>query len=214
MYETKPAGYFSNPRPEMIAFVPSQARRLLDFGCGDGAFGAALKAARGIEVVGVEPASQAAEAARQRLDRVVSADIQSEALPLEARSFDCVVCNDVLEHLADPWTALQRLRDYVRPGGWLVASIPNVRHHRVVRRLIWPGEWRYEDDGVLDRTHLRFFTKRSATDLVAGAGFQIERVEGINRSSLPAWLRVINGLASGAFDDMQYLQFAIVARSA
>jgi SAM-dependent methyltransferase len=212
MYEGKPSAYFANPRPEMIPFVPAGIARVLELGCGGGDFGAALKIARNVEVVGIETAASAAALAQQRLDRVLVADIERGALDLPEDHFDCLVCNDVLEHLADPWTALKRLRRHVRPGGWLVASIPNVRHHKVVRRLIWPGEWRYADDGVLDRTHLRFFTQRSACELVASAGFSVERVEGINRSSLPLWLRLISWITRGSFEDMRYLEFVIVAR--
>ena len=113
----------------------------------------------------------------------------------------------------DPWSVLARLRHFVKPDGWLVASIPNVRHHKVVRRLLWPGEWRYEDKGVLDRTHLRFFARASARALVEGAGFAIEREEGIHRSDFPLWLKAINAVMGETFDDNCYLQFVIVARS-
>ena len=212
MYDAKAAVYFSNPRKEMVPFVPAEVKRLLDFGCGDGAFGAVLKTQRQIEVVGVEMVAHVADVARQKLDRVFAVDVERETLPVAEAYFDCLVCNDVLEHLVDPWAVLKRLRNYVRAEGWLVVSIPNVRHHKVVRKLVWPGEWRYEQDGVLDRTHLRFFTYRSACDLVESAGFRIERAEGINGSSLPVWLRAINALAGGAFNDTRYLQFAIVAR--
>ena len=206
--------YFANPRAEMLRFLPPGIGRVLELGCGSGAFGAALKREGVREVVGIEYVPAAAEAARARLDRVLAADVERDALDLPAGAFDCLVCNDVLEHLADPWSALKKLRPALRAGGWLVASIPNVRHHKVVRHLIWPGQWRYEDDGILDRTHLRFFTRESARELVESAGFAIERVEGINPTGLPLWLRAINGTLLGELDDMRYLQFAIVARLA
>jgi len=206
--------YFNNPRPEMQAILPPGLQRVLELGCGSGSFGAALKRAGVREVVGIECAAAAAQAARGVLDRVVAADVERDTLDLPAEAFDALVCNDVLEHLVDPWRALKALRVHLRPGGWLLASIPNVRHHRVVRRLIWPGQWRYEDDGVLDRTHLRFFTRQSVRELVEGAGFRIERLDGINPSSLPLWLRGINALTGDRLDDMRYLQFAVLARRA
>jgi 2-polyprenyl-3-methyl-5-hydroxy-6-metoxy-1,4-benzoquinol methylase len=204
--------YFINPRAEMLGFMPRGVERVLELGCGGGAFGAALKRAGMREVVGIEYVRAAAEAARAHLDRVIVADVERDALELPAGAFDCLVCNDVLEHLADPWAALKKLRTHLGVGAWLVASIPNVRHHKVVRRLIWPGQWRYEDDGILDRTHLRFFTRESARELVESAGFAIERIEGINATGFPLWLRALNGVLAGALDDMRYLQFAIVAR--
>lgn len=212
MYEDKGEAFFANPRPDMVEFIPPECQRILELGCGNGAFGAVLKAAKPREVVGIELMAGPAAQARGRIDRVIVANIERDVLDLPDEYFDCLICNDVLEHLADPWTALRKLRRHVREDGWLVASIPNVRHHKVVRRLVWPGEWRYAEDGVLDRTHLRFFTYRTARELVESAGFRIERAQGINRSSLPLWLRLINSLAGGAFDDAQYIQFAIVAR--
>lgn len=204
--------YFGNLRPEMMKFVPLGLGRVLELGCGSGVFGAALKRNGIREVVGIELSPSAARVARERLDRVIAADIERDTLDLPSDGFDCLVCNDVLEHLADPWAALNKLRPHLRADGWLIVSIPNVRHHRVVRRLIWPGQWRYEDDGILDRTHLRFFTRESARELVESAGFRIERMEGINPTSFPLWLRWINAAALGALDDMRYRQFAIVAR--
>lgn len=212
MYEDKAEAFFANPRPDMVEFIPPGCERVLELGCGNGAFGAVLKASGAREVVGIELVAGPAAQARTRIDRVIVADVERDTLDLPDGYFDCLICNDVLEHLADPWAVLGRLRRHLRTDGWLVVSIPNVRHHKVVRCLIWPGEWRYEQDGVLDRTHLRFFTYQSARDLVESAGFRIERAQGINRSSLPLWLRLVNALASGAFDDVQYLQFAIVAR--
>lgn len=214
VYESKQSEYFTNARPDMVEFIPEGVHRILEIGCGSGEFGAALKELRQVEVVGVELVEAAATAARQRLDAVIVADIQHQVLDLPEHSFDCLVCNDVLEHLVDPWTTLAGLRRFLKPDGWLVTSIPNVRHHKVVRRLLWPGEWKYENSGVMDRTHLRFFTKASARELVEQAGFRIVHEQGIHRSSLPAWLRLFNVLAGGAFEDMRYLQFVFVAKPA
>ncbi|HEY3401319.1 MAG TPA: class I SAM-dependent methyltransferase [Geothrix sp.] len=212
IYSAKNHGYYANNRDDMLAFIPAGVRRILEIGCGSGEFGAAIKRRGEVEIVGVELVESAAAIARQRLDQVITADIQFQDLDLPGQSFDCLVCNDVLEHLVDPWSALARLRHFIKPDGWLVTSIPNVRHHKVVRRLLWPGEWRYEDEGILDRTHLRFFTRASARALVEGAGFEITHEEGIHRSGFPFWLRAINAVTGGMFDDMRYLQFVMVAR--
>lgn len=204
--------YFGNPRAEMLPFVPAGVQRVLELGCGSGAFAAALKRSGVREVVGIESVPSAAEAARARLDKVLLADVERDVLELPPGAFDCLVCNDVLEHLVDPWAVLNKLRPLLRPGAGLVVSLPNVRFHKVVRHLVWPGQWRYEDDGVLDRTHLRFFTREGARQLVESAGFAIERMQGINATSFPLWMRAINAALLGALDDMRYLQFAIVGR--
>lgn len=210
VYSPKFQQYYQSGRGEMLDLVPATAKRVLELGCGSGAFGQALKA-RGVEeVVGIElQAEPAAEAAR-KLDRVIVAnvDLAFPELPLEY--FDCIVCNDVLEHLVDPWSVLRKLAASLKPRGVVVASIPNVRHHKLVRRLFWSGQWRYEDAGILDRTHLRFFTRETAMELLVTAGLEVEHVVGLNRSSLPGWMRLLN--VGGRFTDMQFIQFGLVGR--
>lgn len=170
------ASYYGHARPEVAALVPAEARQVIDFGCGGGAFGRALKAARpAVEVRGVEPVPTAAALAREGLDdvHVGGAD---DPLPEGWPRPDCVVFADVLEHLVDPWATLRRVRTLLAPGGALVVSIPNVLHHSVVADLA-RGRFDYQDAGVLDRTHLRFFTAATARELVEHAGFRVERME-------------------------------------
>ena len=150
--------------------MPEGARRILDVGCGEGAFGALLKRRRGCEVHGVERFPPAAAAARRVLDSVTEGDAESARLPFDDGSFDCLVYADVLEHLVDPWRALRDHVRLLRPGGRVVASVPNVRHLGVVLRLLLLGRIDYADEGILDRTHLRFFTRRSLLALLEGAG--------------------------------------------
>jgi SAM-dependent methyltransferase len=94
--------------------------------------------------------------------------------------FDCIVFNDVLEHMADPWAALHTARGLLTPEGTVVASIPNVRNLETVFQLVVRGQWTYAASGVLDRTHLRFFTKRSIRVLFEESGFGIEAIGGIH----------------------------------
>ena len=93
-------------------------------------------------------------------------------------TFDAVVCGGVLEHLRDPAALFGRIRGWLTPGGRLVASIPNVRHHSVVRGLL-EGNWTYEAAGLLDQTHLRFFTRRSIGRLFADCGYALEGVRSV-----------------------------------
>jgi 2-polyprenyl-3-methyl-5-hydroxy-6-metoxy-1,4-benzoquinol methylase len=205
--------YFGTTRPDMLAYVPLTASRVLEIGCGFGNFGAAIKKNQSAEVWGVEPLAAAAEAATGVLDRVLTGTVEEVLDRLPDGYFDCLVCNDVLEHLVDPWTVLSCLRSKCSANAVLVASIPNVRHHKVVRKLIWPGRWDYVDSGILDRTHLRFFTRASAVALVASSGFAVTGCEGINIKGFPAWLKLVNLLLLGILDDMKYQQFAIVGQA-
>jgi 2-polyprenyl-3-methyl-5-hydroxy-6-metoxy-1,4-benzoquinol methylase len=174
--DARDAFYFDFARPELLALVPAAARRVLDVGCGAGRLGEALKARQQAEVVGVECDPRAARAAAARLDRVLACDVEREETDFTPGTFDAAVCGDVLEHLREPGHFLRRLRDWLRPGGVLVVSVPNVRHHSVVNGLL-AGNWTYEAAGLLDRTHLRFFTRRTAVDLLELAGFRVRDVK-------------------------------------
>jgi 2-polyprenyl-3-methyl-5-hydroxy-6-metoxy-1,4-benzoquinol methylase len=160
--------------------VPADARRILDVGCASGGFGVALREADPDRVVwGIEADPQAAAVAADRYHRVVTGLFPDALAGLDV-TFDCLVFNDVLEHLADPWTALRDGLRHLEPGGAVVVSIPNIRYVGTVVDLVLRGNWAYADRGVLDRTHLRFFTRRTAVELVAGAGLTVEKVKGIN----------------------------------
>lgn len=163
------AAYHAQPRPEVMAMIPATASRILDVGCGAGALGGRLKAERPVEVIGVEMDPAAAEAAGRVLDRVHPGDIETLTLPYAAGSFDGIILADVLEHLRDPWGLLGRLSPLLSPEGRLIASLPNVRHWSVVRGLL-EGDWTYLPAGILDCTHLRFFTRRSGQALIESAG--------------------------------------------
>lgn len=203
--------YYSQSRPEMLAFVPPGTRRLLDIGCSEGRFGAAVKAKfPECETWGVEPVPAAAAAAATRNDRVLSAPL--EQLDLPTAHFDLVTMNDVLEHLPYSEPALAIARRVLKPGGRLLLSLPNVRYFLNVRDLVFRKNWRYQDFGILDRTHMRFFTQRSAVELVTENGFDVERVVGLNPSPLKFHYRALFALAPGFFAEMKYPQFALVAR--
>ncbi len=170
--------YFEFDRPELLALIPQSARQVLDIGCGAGRLGGALKARQRVEVIGIEVVAAAAHAARDRLDQVFAGDIETMELPFSLGSFDTIVCGDVLEHLTHPEDLLRRAHGWLKPGGRLIASIPNVRHHTVVRSLL-DGNWTYQPAGLLDRTHLGFFTRRDIEDLFRSTGFSIARLEAV-----------------------------------
>jgi 2-polyprenyl-3-methyl-5-hydroxy-6-metoxy-1,4-benzoquinol methylase len=158
--------------------VPDGAR-VLDVGCATGYLAAEL-VARGCTVVGVEFDPVAAQQARAVCREVVVGDLESEAVRAEvqravagAGGVDTVICADVLEHLRDPWAVLAWLRTLLDPGGRAVVSLPNIAHWTVRRELV-RGRFDYTDFGLLDRTHLRFFTRASASALAHRAGFAVQ----------------------------------------
>jgi SAM-dependent methyltransferase len=211
-YKQKPARYYAESRPEMLPYIPASARVILDVGCSTGLFGAAIKERQTCEVWGVEMFAEAAAAAHERLDRVIHSAF-SEELDLPSAHFDCIIFNDCLEHLAVPEEALRLARTLLRNDGVIVSSIPNMRYFPVMRDLLCRARWEYADSGVLDRTHLRFFTVTSIPGTFQRAGLQVERLEGINAFLWGggARFRILNSILLGAIDDMRFQQFAVVA---
>ncbi|MGM9479998.1 class I SAM-dependent methyltransferase [Roseateles sp. NT4] len=208
--------YYTQSRSEVLPFVPTDCWRVLEIGCSEGRFMAGLKAERaGIYAVGIEPFPDAAGLAAGIFDRLVQAPVEAALDELEGEEpFDCVVANDVLEHLVDPWNVLQRIRRHLAPNGCVVASLPNIRHWPTLNALFLGGRWDYTESGVLDRTHLRFFTEKSLPELFERAGLRVTTCAGINAGELPWKIALLNRLLAGRFDDARYRQFVCVAHQA
>lgn len=151
-------------------------KTFLDFGCSTGYFGSLIKTAKKNKVYGVEISSDISEA-RKVLDGVYSFDIDAE-WPQEAyeRKYDYVFFGDVIEHLKDPAKALERCKKLLNKGGTIFISTPNVAHMSVRLQLLG-GNFDYEPMGILDNTHLKYFTKKSLTELVAAAGYELESID-------------------------------------
>ena len=202
--------YYMDPRPDFVRLFPPGVDRVLDVGCGGGAIGHLLKQ-KGVElVVGVELDPRAAEEARKKLDIVIEADIEGTELPFESGYFDCIILGDILEHLVDPWQTLKHLRYYLATGGAVVCSLPNVRYYKVVQGLL-SGRWEYADEGVLDRTHLRFFTLRSMKEMIEGAGLTIIRIE--QRIVTGPKAELVHKLTFRRLADFFTKQYLILARN-
>lgn len=176
----KPSHYFSASRPEVAEMVPESAMRILDIGCGYGNLGALLKEKKpGRVVVGVEMDAMAANIAAMSLDDVIMGDINKVNLDFPVGYFDCIIMADVIEHLYNPWTVLDRLAKYLSDDGALVASIPNVRNLQVLTDAVSGGRWRYKTAGILDVGHVRFFTARDIKSMFAEANMVIEAMRGV-----------------------------------
>jgi len=174
---------YGGDRPEVRALVPAGARRMLDLGCAMGSVGEALRRERGIEVVGVESDPAFAAAARERLDDVIEHDIEDflDSPDRDIGPFDCLIAADSLEHLRDPWTALARAVDLLEPQAHAVISLPNVRFFETFWQLAVRRTWPRREQGVFDRTHLRWFTLSDARELLEGAGLEVTEVRRVIR---------------------------------
>lgn len=129
--------YYRYARQEMLPFMPADAQRVLELGCAEGVFAATVKERTGAEVWGIEFNPQAAERARAVIDRVLVGDADTQIAELPDNHFDAVVCNDVLEHLVDPVATLKQLRTKLKPGGVVVASIPNIRYAPALSKVVF-----------------------------------------------------------------------------
>lgn len=215
---SQPSDYYDCPRPELLALVSPSAHTILDVGCAAGALGFNLKQRQGAVVWGVEYVPEVAARAAERLDHVLTGGIEDVLPNIPDGYFDIIICADVLEHLVNPWQVLANLKAKLSPGGEVVASIPNVRHWSVLRRLL-EGQWDYFDAGILDRTHLRFFTWKSCESLFSHAGFDIYHAEAVSvdiGTGIPA--TAITAMAEAGLDvgtlaeESRYFQFLVKAR--
>lgn len=168
-----PAQRPQGPRRELLERAPAGGT-VLDVGCWSGFLGEHLIEHRSATVDGVEPDRAMAARAARTYRRVLPMTIEDALAELRAAEagYDAFVLFDVLEHLADPWSVLRGLRDIGAPGARALVSIPNVAHWSV-RKSLLRGRWEYEDSGLLDRTHLRFFTFDGAAELLEQSGWRI-----------------------------------------
>ncbi|HWH83019.1 MAG TPA: class I SAM-dependent methyltransferase [Burkholderiaceae bacterium] len=208
-YGNKADYYFSNARREIEPLLPPSSARALEVGCGRGGTMQWLRhTGRVRDAWGIELFEPAAKIARAHFADVQVGD--AEALVETAwpgQQFDLVLCLDVLEHLVDPWRCADRLAQRLAPGGKLIASLPNVRCLHTLMPLLLRGEWRYTEDGLLDRTHLRFFTRGSAIEMLCGQRLQFERCIELIRPGTR--LHTLDRLTFGLLRDLTTWQYLI-----
>jgi len=171
--------YHQNPRPEIVSFLAEPPGTVLDIGCGGGATGKLIKDKfPGTRVIGIELNAAAAEYARRFLDQVVCGRIEDVDLAAAApgANVSTVLLLDVLEHLYDPWRALTRIKGWLAPGTRVLASVPNIRNLAVLDELA-AGRFQYAENGVLDVTHVRFFTKHELRRMFEETGYVVRNLE-------------------------------------
>jgi 2-polyprenyl-3-methyl-5-hydroxy-6-metoxy-1,4-benzoquinol methylase len=163
-------------REDLLARIPQTATDVLEFGCGEGALGSALKQRQRARVVGIELDPEAGAIAARRLDAVLSGDVRDVIYKLKKERFDAIVGGDILEHLDEPWTFLSDLRRIAAPGATLLLSLPNVANWAIVDDLLH-GRFDYVYLGLLCAGHLRFFTRRSIEEMIAISGWTLASIE-------------------------------------
>jgi GT2 family glycosyltransferase/SAM-dependent methyltransferase/predicted Zn-dependent protease len=189
--QNKQASYYGFARPDVVEAIIKNnlpTSKVLEIGCAGGATGKNMKERLPVQsYLGIDISPEAADMAKNHLDRVIVADVENSDLSsehgLKPDEYDLLLALDVLEHLYDPWDSLAELSRYVKPGGYVVASIPNIQNITIVQDLI-KGNWHYQDAGILDATHLRFFTLEEAKKMFSGADLSVQSIEQVMNPAL------------------------------
>jgi 2-polyprenyl-3-methyl-5-hydroxy-6-metoxy-1,4-benzoquinol methylase len=212
LYESKVTGYFATARPDLLALHPvNPGARVLEIGAGNGATLSLLKQSiPSVYAVGIELMPVASASEGPAPDLMLQGNIEQMDLT-ELGLFDLILCADVLEHLTDPWAAVSKLTQSLKPGGVLLASLPNVRNYRVLRQIAWHGSFRYESAGLFDRTHLRFFCRQDALELMSRAGL-VPEVAGENLGPYGIKHRLVDAATLHLLHDFFVFQWLIRAR--
>lgn len=203
--------YYQLDRGDVAALVPWECRTILEVGSGFGLLGRTLIARQSCTVDGVEINPQATAHLAGVYRKFWIGDVARVAMDGAMPDYDCLLFPDVLEHLVDPWATLERFCSVLRPGGVVVASIPNVRNLALLYRLIVQGTWEYEASGLLDRGHLRFFTRKSIVEMFARSGLKIE-VWHCNRDRYAGIRRAVAWPAKLLVPDIDVCQYLVRAR--
>jgi len=202
------AAYYANARKEIAPFLPVMLDSVFELGCSEGNTLAWLRDEKGAKTChGLEVFPEAAQRAKEKGLDVVIGNVETDGISFQGQN-DLVLCLDVLEHLLNPWQVLSTVVESIRPGGSLIVSLPNIAHVSVLLGLILKNDWRYQGAGVLDRTHLRFFTHKTACELISGAGVKFVK-------SKPKFSRKthrnINWLTFGLFERFLAYQYIYLA---
>jgi 2-polyprenyl-3-methyl-5-hydroxy-6-metoxy-1,4-benzoquinol methylase len=209
LYTNKPQDYFAQARREIEPLLRTKkeaAGKALEVGCAQGHTLEWLKRSGYCSwVAGVEPYAYQ-HPSNTAIDRFERLDIETALPDIPPASLDLILCLDVLEHLNNPWETMRRLSCLLKPGGRWIISVPNIRNYRILFDLALLGRFQYTDAGILDRTHLRFFTRSSLIDMVEGVGATVDEIIGTDTQR---WQKRI--LSAIGLSDLLAKQFLLSA---
>lgn len=219
-YSVKTVDYFSNVRRDIVSLIPSNpAQKVMEIGAGTGNTLVYIKEqglaseVMGVELMKLEGSNQDHPA----IDKFQIANIEREEIAAPKEYFDVILCPDVLEHLTDPWAAVEKIATHLKKGGLLIVSIPNLREWKTLSNIVFKGEFNYQPEGgIMDRTHLRFFCKKNVYSLLTTSSlspffckpnFMLgKEVPGARKR------RIFNRLTFRLFEEFLSVQYLFIAR--
>jgi 2-polyprenyl-3-methyl-5-hydroxy-6-metoxy-1,4-benzoquinol methylase len=206
--------YYTHNREELFNFIPNNCKSILDIGCSTGEFGKLLKSKNNKLIIwGVEPVENAFKIAKRNLDHVIN-DYFSEKLIFNNFTFDVITFNDSLEHFPDPEPPLKLAKKLLSKNGLIIVSIPNFRYIENIKHIIIEKDFKYVEAGILDKTHLRFFTLKSIQRLFNHLELEILSMNGINPHWWSGWKYLLLDLFFKEYvQDMKFQQYVIVAKN-
>jgi 2-polyprenyl-3-methyl-5-hydroxy-6-metoxy-1,4-benzoquinol methylase len=211
MYNKNDEGYYKGSREEIYQFLPSSFKTVLDIGCSEGDFLLGiLNNFPDIEAWGLDPFANPSEITKSKFKKFISSNIEDSIKELPDNYFDVIFMNDVLEHLVNPEDVLLKIKSKLTKDGELISSIPNIRFIGNLKHLLWNKDFEYEDFGIRDRTHLRFYTKKSIIKMFNRLNFDIIKIQGINPHPKKS---ILNLLSLGTQEDTLYVQYCTVAQN-
>jgi len=206
----RPYNYYNFIRTDILNLIPGGGHFILDIGCAGGILGKTLKETNKASLVwGIEVNEVAAQEAKKNIDRVYVLDVEKDNLVFdESVRFDYIIFADILEHLKDPWNVLRKFRACLGEHGRIICSIPNIRYYKIIRDVVL-DKWQYQQSGILDIDHLRFFTLATIKDLFGIAGYKIEKIKRNRKGD--KILKLLNKVLFKKLDDFLTMQYVIVA---
>ncbi len=188
----KPNNYYSQVRLDLIALIKNQRfTNILEIGCGQGLTLKYLQDHNLAQTTyGIELDPHQSQIARTNIDHIFNINVENTTLPKV--KFDLILLPDILEHLHDPAKLLTQLHSSLAPNGTVLISVPNIQHISVLRQLL-RGRWDYADSGIMDRTHLHFFTQKTILEMLNQTGYKILDIQH-NGGYLPHWKSILNFL--------------------
>lgn len=214
-YSDKANVYFTRPRKDLISFLPERTGlKILEIGAGGGDTLIELKqSGKASEVTGIELfALDGTYQNNALIDRFIVGNIEEIKPDLRTNYFDAILFGDVLEHLLDPWSVVKNVSGFLKPGGLLIASIPNIRSRQAFKKIFLEGDFGYTSEGLFDKTHYRWFCKKNMIHLLTPTSFELVSVTSNLELKKGSGTRILNRLTGRFFEDFLTVQFITVTR--